>query len=295
MNLSEPLVAPPSFPQIFQEVFGSPRVANMRRLGLIVLFYLLLSVLSLKRRPKLSHSSIWRLKGTKNSKEPFDCIDGAATLEGPIGFEIAPMEKDKKKDIAFTIYGEPIALARHRTVSGGLRTYNPSASDQKKFAKACVTADVLPKEPLQGPVEACMTFYFQRPKHHFRTGKFAGQVKAGQDVWHSKKKDLDNLVKFVLDSLNALAYLDDGQVCSIQAAKFYTSDAPRTEISFRALPRDTDKGPLNGEVGNAVEKKEPKTSKQKRKVAAKAAKQAEEERTVTAPIKGSASVFACSS
>ena len=245
-----------------------------------------------------------RLKETMKTIAPFECVEGAATLEGPVGFDITPSKTDEEAQISFTLYGEPIALARHRTVSGGLRTYNPSAADQKKFAKACVTAEVLPAEPLEGPVEACMAFYFQRPKHHFRTGKFAGQLKEGQDVWHNKKKDLDNLVKFVLDSLNGLAYLDDGQVCSIKAAKFYTntSDNPRTEISFRSLSHVSSIEPVpvsEAVVVAAVKEKEEKPklakSKQERKAVVKAAVKAAEVRTVVGPIKGHAEIFACSS
>ena len=33
-------------------------------------------------------------------------------------------------------------------------------------------------------------------------------------------------MKFVLDSLNSVAYVDDGQVCAIKAIKLYTEDYP---------------------------------------------------------------------
>ena len=123
---------------------------------------------------------------------------------------------------------------------------------------------------LEGPVEACMTFYFQRPKHHFRTGKFAGQLKAGKDVWHNKKKDLDNLVKFVLDSLNALAYIDDGQVCSIKAEKFYTNDslAPRSAFGPYLPPgvcRQDGRGGIKKEEENQ-DRKSLRTGQYMRKV-----------------------------
>jgi Holliday junction resolvase RusA-like endonuclease len=88
--------------------------------------------------------------------------------------------------------------------------YNPSGMHQREFAKACES--YLPLKPLEGPIEAKMIFYFDRPKYQFRTGKNSHLLKEGISNWHSTRKDLDNLIKFVLDSLNKKAYLDDSQV-----------------------------------------------------------------------------------
>lgn len=245
---------------------------------------------------------------------PFDCIEGAGSIDGPL--RIASLLQPKgeqgeepavggQQSVSFTVFGDPIPLARHRTVSGGLRTYNPSSGDQKKFAKACMTAGVLPSEPLEGPVEAVMTFYFQRPKSHYRTGKFAGQLKEGQDVWHSKKKDLDNLVKFVLDSLNSVAYVDDGQVCAIKAMKLYTEDYPRSEIIFRQLPdiRQTSNG--GGGDGDSKDEgvdpsPEHRPAKSSTKAARKKAAQKKEASdaamdVVVGDVRGRADIYACSS
>jgi Holliday junction resolvase RusA-like endonuclease len=48
---------------------------------------------------------------------------------------------------------------------------------------------------------------------------------------------VDNLVKFVLDSLNQKAYVDDSQVSAIKTAKFYTDDPghARTVVKIRKL------------------------------------------------------------
>jgi Holliday junction resolvase RusA-like endonuclease len=124
-------------------------------------------------------------------------------------FVIVP--KETGQALVFTVYGEPVPLPRHRLSRG--RMFNPSATLQKDFAAAC--AAKLPLTPLEGAIEATLLFYFKRPKTHYGTGKNAQTMKpaavaAGE--WHSKKKDLDNLVKFVLDSLNGRAYVDDAQV-----------------------------------------------------------------------------------
>ena len=58
----------------------------------------------------------------------------------------------------------------------------------------------------------------KRPKNHYRTGKYADQIK---EKWitlsHTKKPDIDNLVKFVMDSLSGINgfFLDDNQIVSV--------------------------------------------------------------------------------
>mmetsp|Transcript_1634 Transcript_1634/g.2685 ORF Transcript_1634/g.2685 Transcript_1634/m.2685 type:complete len:277 (-) Transcript_1634:416-1246(-) len=127
---------------------------------------------------------------------------------------------DAEEVIAFVVYGEPVTLARHRSTRAGIM-YNPSKKMQKGFLDACSHANLLPKSPLQGPLEVRLVFYFTRPKNHFGTGRNAHILKGTADVWHSKKKDLDNLVKFVLDSLNGYAYVDDSQIAVLSTAKLY--------------------------------------------------------------------------
>ncbi len=140
-------------------------------------------------------------------------------------------ESDIKYDLSFTVYGEPIPLSRHMVARG--RMYNPSAKAQKLFSDACV--DKLPTTPMDGPIEANLIFYFSRPKNHYGTGKNSNKLKDNIDTWHSKKKDLDNLIKFVLDSLNQKAYLDDSQICIINSAKLYTNSNARIEVRMRKL------------------------------------------------------------
>lgn len=133
---------------------------------------------------------------------------------------------------SFTVHGEPVPLSRHMISRG--RMYNPSATAQKAFAKACI--DKLPKQPIDGPIKATMLFYFSRPKNHYGTGKNSHVLKSGVGYFHCKRKDLDNLIKFVLDALNGIAYLDDAQICMITSAKYYTDDpVGRIEVELTPL------------------------------------------------------------
>ena len=78
-----------------------------------------------------------------------------------------------------------------------------------------------------------LLFYFSRPKYHYGTGKNKDSLKDHAPTWFTKRKDLDNLIKFVLDSLNGQAYFDDSQVVAIHAYKFYTNKEPRVEVRLR--------------------------------------------------------------
>ena len=48
----------------------------------------------------------------------------------------------------------------------------------------------------------------------------------------TKKPDLDNIAKAILDSLNGIAYKDDSQIVSLLISKKY-SDRPRVEITLK--------------------------------------------------------------
>ena len=80
-----------------------------------------------------------------------------------------------------------------------------------------------------------LLFYFPRPKSHYGTGRNKDILKDNSPIWFTKRKDLDNLIKFVLDSLNGQAYFDDSQIVSIHAYKFYTCEEPRVQVRLRKL------------------------------------------------------------
>ena len=92
---------------------------------------------------------------------------------------------DIQNEVSFTVYGEPVALQRHRTTKFGM-TYNPSSKQQSEFLKAC--EQHLPAAPMEGPLEVRLVFYFSRPLSHYGTGRNANVLKPGMEHWHSKKK-----------------------------------------------------------------------------------------------------------
>lgn len=129
------------------------------------------------------------------------------------------------------IEGNPVALKRHRHTRNG-HTYDPSKADKRDFlAKALKSA---PKSLEYGPISMTLEFYVDRPKSHYRTGKYSHLLKDNAPTWHTSRADIDNYVKLVLDALNGAYYKDDSQVCHLRTIKKY-SDNPRTIVQIKGI------------------------------------------------------------
>merc|ERR1711918_230176 len=141
--------------------------------------------------------------------------------------------QNQKRSLEFIIPGDPIPLRRHRVARGMM--YNPSGKDQKQFLNQSM--EYMPEESLIGPIEAVLTFKMKRPKAHYRNGKFSHLLKEDAPRYHTRRIDIDNLIKMVLDSLNGYAYHDDKQVVAIRACKQYADidGEESTHVCFREL------------------------------------------------------------
>lgn len=76
------------------------------------------------------------------------------------------------------------------------------------------------------PVRLNIVFYMPRPKSLPK-----------RILFHTKKPDLDKLVRAVKDALTGVIWEDDSQVTDIAAAKLYVKDGsmPRAEIQIESL------------------------------------------------------------
>ena len=122
--------------------------------------------------------------------------------------------------IKFTIHGKPIALKRHRpSARGGY--YDPSSKDKKQIWLQI--AKHKPKMPFAGDIMIKLVFTMPRPKNQYRTGKYKHLLKDNVSEYHSYKPDLDNLVKFLLDTISGKGRMicDDSQICMLQAEKVW--------------------------------------------------------------------------
>jgi Holliday junction resolvase RusA-like endonuclease len=115
---------------------------------------------------------------------------------------------------------EPVSLKRHRhRLKGG--TYDPSKKDKDAFVSVL---QCLPEEKMTKPIKCTLHFYCKRPKTHYRSGKYAEILKDTAPKYNTNNKDLDNMVKFILDALNDKLYVDDCQIIEISCRKLFSEN-----------------------------------------------------------------------
>jgi Holliday junction resolvase RusA-like endonuclease len=115
---------------------------------------------------------------------------------------------------------EPVSLKRHRhRLKGG--TYDPSKKDKDEFIKKI---ENLPIEKMTKPIKCILNFYCKRPKNHYKSGKNSHILKDTSPKYNINNKDLDNMVKFVLDALNDKLYTDDSLIFEINCSKMYAEN-----------------------------------------------------------------------
>jgi len=133
-----------------------------------------------------------------------------------------------------TINFEPVSLKRHRhRIHGG--TYDPSKKEKEDFVKLFET---LPPEKMSKPIKCGLHFYSTRPKNHYKSGKNAHILKETAPKHNVSNKDLDNMVKFVLDALNDKLYNDDSQIIEITCTKSYAVDKGYIHMTFTEINDD---------------------------------------------------------
>lgn len=130
--------------------------------------------------------------------------------------------------IRFVVYGEPVGKARPRFNTRTKTAYTPSKTSEyeKEVAMAYKTAGGNKK--FDGAVSLDINAYFAIPKS---TSKKRVEQILKQDIRPTKKPDIDNIAKIILDGLNGIAYQDDKQIVSVRVNKFYSTE-PRIEVEI---------------------------------------------------------------
>ena len=135
--------------------------------------------------------------------------------------------------LEFFAAGLPKATPRVKARHFGQFTsvYTPKDADDWKMIvrnealKAWRDSSIsLTQIPFEGPLRVDLTFFFPRPKAHFRSN---GELKPNAPRWHTGKPDRDNSDKAVLDALTNLGiWADDKQVCDGRIQKLYATGLP---------------------------------------------------------------------
>ena len=132
--------------------------------------------------------------------------------------------------LEMTIMGNPITKLRPRFTKVG-RAYD--SQKLEKQATRCLIMQEMAKNRqirrLRDAISIEMTFHTPVPKSWSK--KKAMAVLGMPDT---RKPDIDNYAKFLLDVMNNLVYDDDSQVTTLWCEKKY-SDKPRVEIILQEV------------------------------------------------------------
>lgn len=118
----------------------------------------------------------------------------------------------------FEVAGEPQGKARHRTTKAG-HTYTPEKTkDYEKLVKFSFIQENKNHEILLDALEVKIIAFYKIPKNTKKTDEIKmvyGEIRP------TKKPDVDNIAKAIIDALNGIAYKDDSQVVELSVSKYY--------------------------------------------------------------------------
>lgn len=134
--------------------------------------------------------------------------------------------------IKFEVLGTPVGKSRPKfsTVNGHAVAYTPAKtanyetlvklSYQQKYAGCMFDKDK--------PLRAIIRAFFPIPKS---VSKKKREQMRDLRILHTKRPDVDNIVKAILDALNGVAYYDDSQVAEVMISKAY-AEQPKVMIEL---------------------------------------------------------------
>ena len=134
--------------------------------------------------------------------------------------------------IMFTIYGEPVAKGRPRFAKRGnyIQTYTPvKTKTYEDEVRLLATKAKGSGSTLEGSVSVFIYISFSVPQSYSKRKREA--CLSGEEK-HTKKPDLDNVAKAVIDGMNGIIFKDDSQITSLHVTKVY-AETPAVEVMVK--------------------------------------------------------------
>ena len=132
--------------------------------------------------------------------------------------------------VVFEVPGEPRGKGRPRFTRDG---HPYTDSETRAYEKKIVAYYRQKLGGFRWPdaefISVSVVAYYEIPKS--ATKAVAAAMREGKSL-PSKKPDIDNVLKIVLDALNGVAYKDDSKVVSVSGKKIY-SDTPKLVIEMK--------------------------------------------------------------
>ena len=135
------------------------------------------------------------------------------------------------EELKFTIPGYPMGKQRPRFVRRGkfVSTYTPK--ETRSYEEKVKRSYLQSSDYYFGdaPIDISTKAYYPIPKS---ASKKKRQKMIDGLIPCTKKPDIENNSKAIMDGLNKVAYDDDSQVCKLDAEKLY-GENPRVEVTLK--------------------------------------------------------------
>jgi len=143
--------------------------------------------------------------------------------------------------IMFTVYGEPVAKGRPRFAKRGnyVQTYTPvKTKSYEDEVRLLATKAKGSGSTLEGSLSVFIYISFSVPQSYSKRKREAclsGETK------HTKKPDLDNVAKAIIDGMNGIIFKDDSQIINLHVTKVY-AEVGKVEVLIREENESTLQG-----------------------------------------------------
>jgi Holliday junction resolvase RusA-like endonuclease len=134
--------------------------------------------------------------------------------------------------VCFTVEGEPKGKGRprFRRTKNFVQTYTDAKTKSyEQQIKDAATRAMGESGPLETPLSVFLYVRFSVPKSYSK--QRTKDCLSGKEK-HTKKPDVDNVAKQILDSMNNVVYKDDVQVIFLNVKKLYSA-VPGVDILVR--------------------------------------------------------------
>lgn len=131
----------------------------------------------------------------------------------------------------FVVPGEPRGKGRPRFSKKKTYTDHETAAYERKVVECFVSTAGSHRAPDTAFLTVDIIAYLEIPKS--ATKKRASAMER-KEIIPSRKPDVDNVIKIVLDALNGVAYKDDSRVHSASCVKYYSFE-PRIEVYIKEI------------------------------------------------------------
>ena len=130
----------------------------------------------------------------------------------------------EKRNFIFEVKCNPVGkgrprFARHKNF---VKVYTPQKTAEFENIVRNQATILFKNQPLfETPIQVNLIAYFPIPKSFNKRQK---QQALNNEIFPTKKPDIDNIVKVVLDSMNKFAFKDDNQITKLDVEKRYSLD-----------------------------------------------------------------------